>query len=198
MNRAVLIRHGRTEANQNWLYCGSTDLPLMEEGREELLMLCRSMVYPTAEGLRRCTSGMKRTTETLELLYGPGEQTVLPGFREMDFGIFEMRSYEAMKEDPKYLEWITGDNEKNVCPGGESGEIMESRVLKAWEELERGPDILLVTHGGPIAALMAHLFPDAGKNRYEWQPKNGCGYLLERDGESSPWSWKPIPEEAER
>lgn len=194
MRRAVLIRHGRTEANKNWLYCGSTDLPLMEEGREALLALRRSMVYPPAEGLRRCTSGMRRTTETLELLYGPGEQTALPGFREMDFGVFEMRSYEEMKEDPEYLAWITGDNEKNRCPGGESGEDMEARVLQAWGELERGPDTLLVTHGGPIAAIMAHLFPGEGKNRYEWQPKNGCGYLLEREGEDAPWHWKPIPE----
>ena len=31
-----LIRHGRTEANEKWLYCGSTDLSLSEKGREEL------------------------------------------------------------------------------------------------------------------------------------------------------------------
>ena len=31
-----LIRHGRTEANDNWLYCGSTDLSLSDRGREEL------------------------------------------------------------------------------------------------------------------------------------------------------------------
>jgi hypothetical protein len=31
-----LIRHGKTEANEKWLYCGSTDLPLSQKGREEL------------------------------------------------------------------------------------------------------------------------------------------------------------------
>ena len=31
-----LIRHGRTEANEKWLYCGSTDLSLSEKGRKEL------------------------------------------------------------------------------------------------------------------------------------------------------------------
>ena len=191
----MLIRHGRTEANKNWLYCGSTDLPLMEEGREELLALRGAGGYPAAEGLRRCTSGMKRTDETLDILFGPGESLALPAFREMDFGAFEMRSYEAMKEDPEYLEWITGDNRVNVCPGGESGEQMEARVLAAWRELEAGPDALLVTHGGPIAAIMEYLFPDAGKNRYEWQPKNGRGYLLEREDELSPWRWTAVPEE---
>ena len=191
----MLIRHGRTEANQNWLYCGSTDLPLMEEGRRELSDLRSAGGYPAAEGLRRCTSGMLRTEETLELLFGPGESTAIPGFREMDFGAFEMRSYEEMKEEPEYQAWITGDNRVNVCPGGESGEQMEERVLAAWRELERGPDSLLVTHGGPIAAIMAYLFPGEGKNRYEWQPKNGRGFLLERETETAPWRWTAIPGE---
>ena len=31
-----LIRHGKTEANELHLYCGSTDLPLSQSGREEL------------------------------------------------------------------------------------------------------------------------------------------------------------------
>jgi alpha-ribazole phosphatase len=31
-----LIRHGKTEANEKHLYCGSTDLPLSNVGRAEL------------------------------------------------------------------------------------------------------------------------------------------------------------------
>ena len=195
MKRAMLIRHGRTEANEKWLYCGSTDLDLTAAGREELLSLKRETEYPSAAGLRFATSGMRRTDETLTLLFGEGERVPLPAFREMDFGVFEMRSYEAMKEDPEYLAWITGDNTANVCPGGESGAMMEARVLEAWRALEQGPDTLLVTHGGPIAAIMAHQFPDEGKNRYEWQPKNGRGFLLEREDEASPWRYRAIPEE---
>ena len=190
----MLIRHGRTEANEKWLYCGSTDLPLLPEGREELRALRREAVYPDTAGLRFATSGMRRTDETLSILFGAEERTVLPAFREMDFGVFEMRSYEAMKEDPEYLAWITGDNTANVCPKGESGAIMEARVLTAWRELEKGPDTVLVTHGGPIAAIMAYLFPEEGKNRYEWQPKNGRGFLIERKDEASPWRYRAIPE----
>ncbi len=155
----------------------------------------RNTVYPSAEGLRFATSGMRRTDETLSLLFGEGAHVAMPAFREMDFGVFEMRSYEAMKEDPEYLAWITGDNTANVCPGGESGAILETRVLEAWRELERGPDTLLVTHGGPIAVIMAFLFPKEGKNRYEWQPKNGRGFLLEREDEAAAWRYLAIPEE---
>ena len=31
-----LIRHGKTSANEKHLYCGSTDLPLSNAGKEEL------------------------------------------------------------------------------------------------------------------------------------------------------------------
>ena len=36
MSELYLIRHGRTEANEKWLYCGSTDLFLSEKGAEYL------------------------------------------------------------------------------------------------------------------------------------------------------------------
>ena len=38
---------------------------------------------------------------------------------------------------------------------------------------------MLICHGGVIAAIMGHLFPEEGKSRYDWQPSNGKGYRLE-------------------
>ena len=98
----------------------------------------------------------------------------------MDFGIFEMRSYEEMKDDPVYIEWISGDNESNIATGGESGNIMTERVMRGLDRItDDGRDTLLVTHGGVIAAVMAYLFPSEGKNRYEWQPSYGGGYVID-------------------
>ena len=34
---------------------------------------------------------------------------------------------------------------------------------------------------GVIAAIMDHLFPGEGKNRYEWQPSPGGGYEIDLD-----------------
>lgn len=178
--KLILIRHGKTEANEKHLYCGSTDLSLSDAGIKELLELKRTKSYPSAEKIRVVTSGMKRCEETLAVLYGKIPHESSPAFREMDFGEFEMRSYEQMKNDPAYISWITGDNESNTAPGGESGVIMTKRVLDALERLlDEGQDTLIVTHGGVIAAIMAHLFPKENKNRYQWQPSAGGGYLVE-------------------
>ena len=56
MSAVFLIRHGKTEANEKHLYCGSTDIPLSEAGVEELKM----MTY-RIENARLITSGMKGT-----------------------------------------------------------------------------------------------------------------------------------------
>ena len=178
--KLILIRHGKTEANEKHLYCGSTDIPLSEGGRAELFHKKETTACPNITGYCILTSGMKRCEETLEILYGNIPHETDAHFCEMNFGAFEMRSYEEMKNDPDYIAWISGDNEANITPGGESGNIMTARVIDGLQRLiEDGRDTLLVTHGGVIAAIMADLFPDEGKNRYEWQPKPGGGYVID-------------------
>jgi alpha-ribazole phosphatase len=173
-----LIRHGATVANERCLYCGSTDLPLSESGREELRNMRRGEIC--AE--RYITSGMARCDETLTILFGDVRRETIPGLREIDFGAFEMRGYEELKDDPAYRTWLAGDNEKNVPPGGESGEQMKAQALAAFEGVvSDGRSAVIVTHGGVIAAVMERLFPEEHRGRYDWQPRPGAGYELDMD-----------------
>ena len=98
MQRIHLIRHGATVANLNNLYCGKSDLPLCPEGEKELRKMLAKGGYPKAEGCRIITSGMQRTQQTLKILYGDVAHETDPAFREMDFGAFELQSYEQLKE----------------------------------------------------------------------------------------------------
>ena len=175
-----LIRHGKTEANERHLYCGSTDLSLSETGRGELAQL-----HYDLNNVRFITSGMKRTNETLQVLFGNVPFEVDPRFSEVDFGIFEMHSYEELKDTPEYQNWLIGDNDANVPPNGESGAKMRERVLAAFSEIRE--DSCIITHGGVIAAIMEQMFPDENKNRYEWQPQPGHGYAITDD------SYRRIP-----
>ena len=73
----------------------------------------------------------------------------------MDFGKFEFRAYEELKDDTAYQRWITGNNFENQCPGGESGRMMTERVTRAFEKLleeKKTENLLLVTHAGPRGA----------------------------------------------
>lgn len=217
----LLIRHGKTEANEKHLYCGSTDLPLSANGRAELERKRDALglggkeqtggaltgaeqinIFDSLGNCRFLTSGMLRTEQTLQILFGNVPFETDARFREMDFGIFEMHSYEELKDRPEYQVWITGNNEANICPGGESGVQMRERVLEGLRDLMGQPEanaapetemvseteavsepemVVMVTHGGTIAIIMEALFPGEDRNRYSWQPAPGGGYLIEGD-----------------
>ena len=180
----LLLRHGMTEANEKHLYCGRLDWPLSPAGKEALRRKATAADHIYGEWDAYYTSGMKRTDETLQVLFGEAAERSrkeCPGLREMDFGVFEGKSYEELKEDPAYQEWIGGDNEKNLCPGGGSGRQMQADVLEAFDRIlreEPAERIAVVTHGGPIAAIMQALFPEEDRSRYEWQSSYGEGYML--------------------
>ena len=183
----LLIRHGKTVANEQHLYCGSTDLSLSDAGRAELQG--RKVDVPVS--CRYWSSGMRRANETLELLFGEVSYEKETRLREVDFGSFEMKSYDMLKEDPEYLAWITGDNMANTPPGGESGNAMTARVVAAFEAIAaRQENEVIVTHGGVIAAIMAWLFPEENKNRYQWQSANGGGYRLSQ--KNGNWTYEAI------
>ena len=177
--KIYLIRHGLTKANENHLYCGSTDLPLSQKGREELSQIKYEI---DVENTVFITSGMKRTEETLENLFGDVSHIVDSRFKEINFGIFEMKSYNELKDTSEYQQWLEGDNYTNIAPDGESGAQMEKRVLAAFTDvLLTNKDTAIITHGGVIAAIMANIFKNENKNRYRWQPEQGHGYLIEND-----------------
>ncbi len=189
-----LFRHGMTELNKKYAYCGSTDVPLCQEGIDSLIELKKKYTFPDISDCRILTSGMKRTLQTLEILY-PDQKSradISENFREIDFGEFEGFTYEELKERQDYQKWITGNNESNICPNGESGEQMKKRVMGAFCSIEKNEySYALFTHGGVIACIMEHLFPFEHKNRWEWQCGFGEGYALTFD--ASKWIYKTIP-----
>ena len=194
MRKLYMIRHGSTEANERRLYYGATDLPISQKGREELINLKAMRRYPDISGCTVYTSGMRRTLETLSILYPGTEAKAEELIREMDFGKFEMRSYDEMKDDSEYIEWITGDYLKNVCPDGESPDMHRIRAIKGFEKIlsETKGDVMVITHNGSMTAFMEYLFPNEGENRWYWDSKNGEGYCVEFEDEH-PVGYSRIP-----
>ena len=189
-----LIRHGKTLANEQRLYCGQTDLPLSDSGAAEILELKNHGIYPPGADLY-FTSGLVRTTQTLELLCGPVPQEALPQLGEYRFGSFEMKSHDELNSLAEYQNWIMDDKGVTPCPGGESRLSFGCRVKAGYEvllarahgvknhgrqtEYSNTPKatILVVCHGGVITYVMEELFPGR-YNFYEWQPAPGRGYTI--------------------
>ena len=172
-----LIRHGMTEANEKQLYYGWTNIPLSKQGRQDLIALKETGIYKKADIY--ITSGLARADESLQILYGRKPDMIIEEFREMNFGAFEMKSHDELKDDPEYQHWIAGGRSA-ICPGGESRDTFVKRVMAGLEKLYdvKSESIALICHGGVIVTIMEHFFPGK-KQYYEWVPDNGRGYILD-------------------
>lgn len=186
-----LIRHGKTKATEKNLYCGNTDLPLSKKGRKELIKIREA--YPIYQGY--FSSGMLRCNETLEIICeGKGnglEFGLVPLLKELNVGIFDMKSYEDLKENSEYIKWINDKTGDYKPVGGESKNNFYRRVnmgflgLTARIMQEGYKSAVCITHGGVIVAIMQGLLaaPGSHKSFREWQPEPLSGYKLTHNGE---------------
>jgi len=191
-SRICIIRHGITEGNKRRLYYGHSDIPLAEEGVAELEKQAQEGLYPDSENASYFTTDLLRTQQTFELIYGDKPYTVFPAFKEMNFGAFEMHSYEELKGRDDYQKWITGDTLNDGPPGGESQMEFYNRVTGGFEEFlkihlqkvlsmrHQDEDALSVAvcHGGTISVIMEYLYPGKQDHFYRWIPEPGHGYVL--------------------
>ena len=84
--KIVLIRHGITEGNEAHLYYGSTDVSLSPRGMHLLEKQRDEGIYPMSEDAQYFTTGMLRTEQTLQIIYGDKEHETIEALQEMAFG----------------------------------------------------------------------------------------------------------------
>ena len=178
--KIYLIRHGKTYCNEKQLYCGKTDIDLSESGRKELESRDIN-IYPKCDFY--FTSGLKRANSTLEIICPDKKYTVINEFSEYNFGDFELKSYEDLKDLKEYQDWIIDETQNVCCPNGEIKHEFRNIIEKAFDKLikylfkENKETSLGVIHGGAIGIILEIKYDDS-KKFYEWQPKNGYGYEI--------------------
>lgn len=184
-----LIRHGTTEGNKKKWYYGETDLPILQEGIDSLKEMKEAGIYPHING-SFFTSGMKRTNQTLEVIYGDVDFVVVEDLQEMKFGKIEAKTYEEIREDEDFIKWIEDETGDIHIPGGDSKNSFRNRIraglehiinLHRIEELRlrhrEEAESLCVCHGGVIGGLMLELFPQ-DRDFFSWIPDQGRGFTL--------------------
>ena len=199
LSRIYLIRHGRTDGNRNHWYYGATDLPLTEEGTAEIRAYAEQGIYPDIpDDAQIFTTGLIRTDQTLEAIYGKREHTAIPKLQEINFGKAECMTYDELKVFDNFDKWAwdtTGDeriadaetaNEFHVRIHEGLKELLGKHRLKEWSHRHGGQDAIsvVVCHGGVIACIMEKLFPAVCGSMWDWLPEPGFGYAVDfQDGD---------------
>lgn len=173
--KLYIMRHGETELNKKKLLQGQMDTPLSEAGEAQAREAgCKIR----ARGLsfdRIYSSPLRRAVRTAQLAGEIPEESVRIDGRltELDYGPFEGKGYEELD---KGMYAFFEDPLHNPPPEGiESVERLIGRVTDFLQDLERdyrenaekfsggSGNILLVTHGVAIRAMMAYLRQMTGK-----------------------------------
>jgi alpha-ribazole phosphatase len=199
----LIVRHGATAANRERRYCGmATDLPLSDEGREQLTGTRSALRLfaknaPVSAAIRRqltapvwvAVSPLLRAVETAGLLFPGVRQCIVPGFAEMDFGLFENKTAQELSAAPTtadlYRRWVDSGCALPCPPSavslGESSVRFQERTCTAFRELiaEQLPSpesgagqlITIVAHGGTQMALFERFFSGdrTGLSYFDWQ-----------------------------
>lgn len=147
--RISMLRHGRTKGNDQGLYIGKTDLPLTEEGKEELRDLYASYEYPRVH--RVYSSPLERAVQSAEILFPDTEITIAEDLREMDFGVFEGLPAEELVKLDSYKKWLKGGLD-NPAPNGESMREVMVRCYSAMNAIILDMMKNGITHAG----IMTH------------------------------------------
>ncbi|MBR6529774.1 MAG: histidine phosphatase family protein, partial [Firmicutes bacterium] len=141
LSRIHFIRHGITEGILNRWYYGSTDIPLVQEGIDEVMGFKADNVYPSdiTEDTDFYTSGMLRAEQTLNVIYGEVTRKPISNLSEMSFGRWECKTFDELKLEPEFDEWMNCTDNSFIFPEGDS-------ILSFYERVEKGFDELLGLH----------------------------------------------------
>lgn len=167
--KIVFIRHGKTKGNLEKRYIGKTDEPLSKEGIKEI----ENNSYPYCEAV--ISSGMKRCNETAEIIYPNKEYKIYEGLKECDFGLFENKNYDELKDNAYYKKWLESMGQIPF-PEGEGHKEFCDRCSLAFEKAindnKNYNSIAFVIHGGSIMAIAERLY-EKESSFYDWQIANG-------------------------
>jgi probable phosphoglycerate mutase len=103
-------------------------------------------------------SPLERTRETAEIV---GQHLSLPvnvldDLAELDFGEWTGKTFDEVRQDPRWPEWAT-HRSLSCIPGGETMRAVQRRVVEALMEMRaQHPDeaVVVVSHGDVIRAAL--------------------------------------------
>lgn len=165
MAKLILSRHGTTDWNKEGKWHGWSDIPVNEEGRQQARTAAESI--KDIEIAQAFVSKLQRTQQTCEeiadVLGQKFEITEVEALNERNYGIYTGKNKWEVKEEigDEAFQTLRRSWDAPV-PEGESLKQVYDRVVPFYEEtvlplVKEGKNILIVSSGNTLRALMKHL-----------------------------------------
>ncbi len=184
--KLTLVRHG--ECTLSGTYCGHLDAPLTKKGREQAQDVAQRLGSVSFEICYR--SPLSRTHETAQVICAHRDFPLVdsPLIKEMNFGRWEGKTYEELsKEFPDLMKKWISDPPAVSPPGGEPFSSLNTRVRDFLFHLigKNHEDVLIVSHGGVIAALLLEIYKKPFSEFFQSVPPLGSFQTVEWSGDVS-------------
>lgn len=166
MSYLVLVRHGKTEWNEDHRFTGWTDIPLSDAGKKEMLDVAQKLMQFHFD-IGFC-SALKRTRESLEIILNNTGNQNLPiqgdhALNERDYGDLTGELHQdVIKEFGKGQFELWHRSWNDSPPHGESLKETHDRVVPYFKnqilpELKKGKNILVVSSGNSLRSLVKEI-----------------------------------------
>jgi broad specificity phosphatase PhoE len=159
------VRHGTTDANQDGLFLGQTDVPLNHNGRTEAHALAKRFSGIEIDIL--LTSDLQRAHETAQAIaeaHNSGLEIVVDKrLREIHLGDFDgLPTQQVHSDHPDIIQqWIqTPATNRMPGAGAETLGEVQDRMWEVVEELttaNAGPNIMMVSHTFAILSMVCKI-----------------------------------------
>lgn len=181
-----LIRHGESNYNREGRIQGDSDFAkLTEHGVVQSELLKKRLDKERFDVMY--SSPLRRSMETSHILRPDGMNVLSDGgLKERSFGELENRIWEQVGEDIRNEYRAT--RELSGIKGAEGLEELRKRVWTCFMEIIKenfGKRILVITHGGFIAMVMAIVTKTELRLSRRFQADNGSVTVINYNGEDN-------------
>ncbi|WAW15088.1 histidine phosphatase family protein [Peptostreptococcus equinus] len=179
MKKLFIVRHAHTTDNQEKRFSGLSDCVLSDVGIQQAQALKEYLKKLNID--RIYTSTLKRTVQTIEEFACEENLEInkLDGLKEMDFGDFDMLTFQEVSEKfPDEIEMLFSGDSTYTFPNGECLNDMFERNVIALEnilvECDEVDNVLLCIHMGTIRNLISYLLTKNNELHWSFSIQNAA------------------------
>ncbi|WP_293874549.1 MULTISPECIES: histidine phosphatase family protein [unclassified Sphingomonas] len=181
--RVLLVRHTAVAKAWSGRCYGRSDMGLSRAGAVAMRALAADLAAQSFATIVH--SGAIRTRLLAGRIARLTGRPLLadPRWLERDFGTWEGRRWHAIwRETGDLMDRMMTDPAGFYPGGGESGQDLATRARAAWDALPTDADTLVVSHGGPIAAIRTLRAGQPLERTIDAVPPCGSWLALPRQG----------------